>query len=301
MSVLEFAVKFFQDSGVAIYFSITIMAVGLAIAIERWVFLQPGPRREPQAVGEGAAAAAERQVQGGAQRRLRLRRRDRQDRRQRPGAHAEPGAPRGHRQRDGGGHDGNRAAPGEAHALHRHAGQRDHAGRPAGHHHRPDQGLHRGGRGQPGREGRAAVGLDLDRDEQHRLRAVGGHPLPAHPRLPAGAHQRDRRRPGGREDQLPEPGAAHQVRTAPPRAKSRSRATSPAMRPTPAQARGEPRGHRVHQRHRGAGAVPPVDGGVHAPVGDRAVAAGAELRRRAAQGRRPQARGRDPPRRAGRG
>ena len=39
MSVLDFAVKFFQDSGVAIYFSIAIMAVGLAIAIERWVFL----------------------------------------------------------------------------------------------------------------------------------------------------------------------------------------------------------------------------------------------------------------------
>ncbi|MFT3663452.1 MotA/TolQ/ExbB proton channel family protein [Piscinibacter sp.] len=39
MSVFEFAVKFFQDSGVAIYFSIAIMAVGLAIAIERFVFL----------------------------------------------------------------------------------------------------------------------------------------------------------------------------------------------------------------------------------------------------------------------
>jgi biopolymer transport protein ExbB len=40
MSFIEFAVKFFQDSGVAIYFSIAIMAVGLAIAIERWVFLR---------------------------------------------------------------------------------------------------------------------------------------------------------------------------------------------------------------------------------------------------------------------
>ena len=39
MSALDFAVKFFQDSGVAIYFSIAIMAVGLAIAIERYVFL----------------------------------------------------------------------------------------------------------------------------------------------------------------------------------------------------------------------------------------------------------------------
>ena len=40
MSVVDFAVKFFQDSGVAIYFSIAIMAVGLAIAIERFVFLR---------------------------------------------------------------------------------------------------------------------------------------------------------------------------------------------------------------------------------------------------------------------
>jgi biopolymer transport protein ExbB len=39
MNIVEFAVKFFQDSGVAIYFSIAIMAVGLSIAIERYVFL----------------------------------------------------------------------------------------------------------------------------------------------------------------------------------------------------------------------------------------------------------------------
>ena len=39
MNTFEYAVKIFQDSGVAIYFSIAIMAVGLAIAIERYVFL----------------------------------------------------------------------------------------------------------------------------------------------------------------------------------------------------------------------------------------------------------------------
>ena len=59
-------------------------------------------------------------------------------------------------------------------------------------------------------------------------------------------------------------------------------------RPTPAQGSGRARGHRVHQPDRGAGAVPAVDGGVHAPGGDRPDAAGAiELGRRAAQGRRP--------------
>ena len=39
MNIFEFAVKFFQDSGLAIYPSLLITAVGLAIAIERFVFL----------------------------------------------------------------------------------------------------------------------------------------------------------------------------------------------------------------------------------------------------------------------
>jgi biopolymer transport protein ExbB/TolQ len=39
MSAFETAVKFFQDSGLFIYPSILIMALGLAIAIERFVFL----------------------------------------------------------------------------------------------------------------------------------------------------------------------------------------------------------------------------------------------------------------------
>ena len=40
MNAFQFAVKFFQDSGLAIYPSILIMSAGLAIAIERYVFLQ---------------------------------------------------------------------------------------------------------------------------------------------------------------------------------------------------------------------------------------------------------------------
>jgi biopolymer transport protein ExbB len=39
MNTFEFVVKFFQDSGVFIYVSVLIMAVGLAIAIERFVVL----------------------------------------------------------------------------------------------------------------------------------------------------------------------------------------------------------------------------------------------------------------------
>jgi biopolymer transport protein ExbB len=45
MTPIEFAVKFFQDSGVAIYFSIAIMAIGLAIAVERWIFLNRARRQ----------------------------------------------------------------------------------------------------------------------------------------------------------------------------------------------------------------------------------------------------------------
>ena len=68
MSAFDTAVKFFQDSGLFIYPSILIMALGLAIAIERFVFLKRGARREPQAVGADAADAAKRQVQGSAAR-----------------------------------------------------------------------------------------------------------------------------------------------------------------------------------------------------------------------------------------
>ncbi len=39
MNTLNFIVKFFQDSGVAIYPSLLIMALGLAVAIERFIFL----------------------------------------------------------------------------------------------------------------------------------------------------------------------------------------------------------------------------------------------------------------------
>ena len=39
MSTMETVVKFIQDSGMFIYVSIAIMALGLSIAIERFIFL----------------------------------------------------------------------------------------------------------------------------------------------------------------------------------------------------------------------------------------------------------------------
>ncbi len=40
MTLIDSAVKFFQDSGLAIYPSILIMAIGLSIAVERFIFLR---------------------------------------------------------------------------------------------------------------------------------------------------------------------------------------------------------------------------------------------------------------------
>ena len=40
MTLIDASVKFFQDSGLAIYPSILIMAIGLAIAVERFIFLK---------------------------------------------------------------------------------------------------------------------------------------------------------------------------------------------------------------------------------------------------------------------
>jgi biopolymer transport protein ExbB len=86
MSILEFAIKFFQDSGLAIYPSILIAAVGLAIAAERFVFLQRaraanrslwdkinpqlqcGKLREVQQLAAGSDAAVGKIVVNGLQR-----------------------------------------------------------------------------------------------------------------------------------------------------------------------------------------------------------------------------------------
>lgn len=86
MSLLEFAIKFFQDSGLAIYPSILIMAIGMAIAIERFVFLararaanrklwdkiqphlQSGKLKEVHQLASGSDAAVGKIVANGLQR-----------------------------------------------------------------------------------------------------------------------------------------------------------------------------------------------------------------------------------------
>jgi biopolymer transport protein ExbB/TolQ len=86
VSIIDFAVKFFQDSGLAIYPSILIMAIGLAIAIERFVFLakaraanralwdkiapqlQSGKLKEVHQMTSGSDAAVAKIVSNGLQR-----------------------------------------------------------------------------------------------------------------------------------------------------------------------------------------------------------------------------------------
>ena len=86
MTLIDSAVKFFQDSGLAIYPSILIMAIGLAIAVERYVFLkragsenrklwsqllpmlQGGRLKEVQQAAAGSDAAVGKIVANGLQR-----------------------------------------------------------------------------------------------------------------------------------------------------------------------------------------------------------------------------------------
>jgi biopolymer transport protein ExbB len=86
MSLIDFSVKFFQDSGLAIYPSILIMAIGLAIAVERFIFLararaanrslwdkispqlQSGKLKEVHQMASGSDAAVGKIVANGLQR-----------------------------------------------------------------------------------------------------------------------------------------------------------------------------------------------------------------------------------------
>ena len=59
MDTFSTVVKFFQDCGLFIYPSILIMALGLAIAIERFVFLTGRAAENRKLWDAGAADAAE--------------------------------------------------------------------------------------------------------------------------------------------------------------------------------------------------------------------------------------------------
>ena len=214
MLTFSMVVKFFQDCGLFIYPSLLIMALGLAIAIERFVFLnrarsdnrrtweqvlpmlQGGQLKEVQGLTQKSDAAIGKIVHNGLQRLPSARRREDID------AAMEEGmmeiVPRLEKR---------------THYIATFANVITLVGLLG-----TIIGLIKGftavAAGEPGREGRAAVGQHLHRDEQHRLRADGGHSLPADPFLPAGPHHGDRRQPGGRQDQLPEPGAAPGAGTA---------------------------------------------------------------------------------------
>ena len=52
MTTFESIVKFFQDCGLFIIPSLTIMAIGLSIAIERFIFLRRARRRSEEHTSE---------------------------------------------------------------------------------------------------------------------------------------------------------------------------------------------------------------------------------------------------------
>ena len=212
MDTFSTVVKFFQDCGLFIYPSALIMALGITIAVERYIFLskarnqnrkvwaqvlpllQKGQLRDVQSVANQSDAAVGKIVSYG------LTRMQSPGRREDFDAAMEEGmmeiVPRLEKR---------------THYIATFANVITLVGLLG-----TIIGLIKGftavAQRQPGREGADALGLDLDRDEQHRVRADGRDSVPAGPFVPPGQDQRDRRRPRGREDELPEPRPAPEAR-----------------------------------------------------------------------------------------
>jgi biopolymer transport protein ExbB/TolQ/biopolymer transport protein ExbD len=120
MNTFNTVVKFFVDCGPFLYPSLLMMSLGVAIAIERFMFLNNRARSENRKLWDQVlpmlqAASSRKWPRSPA---IPNRRSARSS--ATASAHAKRTPPRRHRQRDGRRHDGNRAAPGKAHPLHRH-------------------------------------------------------------------------------------------------------------------------------------------------------------------------------------
>ena len=89
MNAFDTAVKFFQDSGLFIYPSILIMALGLSIAIERFIFLNRARTENRKLWAQVLPMLQNGKFKEVQHVSAQVRRGDRQDRHQRPAAHAE--------------------------------------------------------------------------------------------------------------------------------------------------------------------------------------------------------------------
>ena len=170
MNSLDMIVNFFKQGGAFLYPIAAVFAVGLGFAVERFIYLTrvaKGNRRLWAELAPLIQAGNFRKAMEVAEKQ-RLGALDRHALRH--VAHRDRPPSRGHREGDGGEPDRGHPAAREAHALPRHARQRRHADGPARHRHRPDQRLRRRRGGEPGGEGRDALGEHLGGDEQHGAR-----------------------------------------------------------------------------------------------------------------------------------
>ena len=172
MEFYHFIVNFFRDGGFFLYPLAAIFVVGVAIAIERFIYLTIETTQQPPPVGPGGAADQRRQLQAGGRDHLEVEGCDRDGAELRHRA-ARQRAP-ARRRREGDGREPARDHPahGEAHALPLGARQHRHAHRSARHGHRPDRGVRLDRAGEPGGEGQPARRQHLGRHEQHRLGSV---------------------------------------------------------------------------------------------------------------------------------
>ena len=171
MGFMNGLINFFQDGGFFLYPLVIIFVVGVAISVERWLYLTIETSRNRSPVGRRRAASRRRQLQAGHHAREQLAGADRHRAEVRPRASFDGAPPRRHPAGDGRVAARDRAAPRETHALPELARQHRHAGRSARHHPRVDPRVRRGVAGEPGREGRAARRRHLRSHEQH-----GGRP-----------------------------------------------------------------------------------------------------------------------------
>ena len=206
MNALDLIVNFFKQGGAFLYPIAAVFAIGVGVAIERFIYLSRVSAGNRRLWARARAAHPGGQLpQGDGDRRSQgLGALDHHEVRHL--AHGERAAPRGHREGDGGEPDRGHPARREAHALPRHARQHRHADGPARHRHRPDQRVRSGGERQPGREGEPAVRQHLGGDEQHGARPRARDHAAALPHVPRDQDDRARRQPRGRLDQVPELG-----------------------------------------------------------------------------------------------
>ena len=191
-----FLVRFFQMGGFFMWPILLVLAVGIAIAVERWIHLNRAMKENRKmwdqlhpVLAEGDFDKAREMVNNDTSSSLA----DAGDGVGAPGGGQATGR---HRNRHGREHDGDSSSIGKAHTVPGAALKYRHPVRTARHHHGSYHGLHRGCHCEPRREGRPARGQHFRGHELHCLWSDDRDPASPTPCPPDNNHGPDREQPG---------------------------------------------------------------------------------------------------------